>query len=189
MTAPDLDTGGAGWNAGKSGEDIFHGQSGFAWFRSILPVVTGDHHQLHFESVDDNATVYLNGRRLAHHDGWTSSFDVSLDAAWKQGGPNNLAVLVQNIDGGGGITGDVTLTSSEGDQPVRGWKMQGGLGAINPDQGWSPAADAGNTADTGAADVLPDSLPCHPANCSRSPPDPARLPQRNVSRLRLAQWT
>ena len=151
MNAPDLDTSGAGWNAGKIGEDIFHGQPGFAWFRTTLPAATGDHHQLHFESVDDNATVYLNGSRLAHHEGWTSSFDVNLDSAWKPGGPNNLAVLVENIDGGGGMMGDVDLTSSEGDQPVRGWKMQGGLGAINPDQGWSPAADAGNTANAGAA--------------------------------------
>ena len=107
MTASDLDTGGAGWNAGKIGEDVFHGKPGFAWFRSILPAVKGDHHQLHFKSVDDNATVYLNGRRLAHHEGWTSPFDVALDSAWKQGGPNNLAVLVQNVDGGGGIMGDV----------------------------------------------------------------------------------
>ena len=151
MTGPGLDTSGAGWNAGKIGEDIFHGQRGFAWFRAILPAVTGDHHQLHFESVDDNATVYLNGSRLAHHEGWTYPFDVSLDSAWKQGAPNNLVVLVENVDGGGGIMGDVKLTISEGDQPVRGWKMQGGLGAISPDQGWSPAADAGATANAGAA--------------------------------------
>ena len=61
MSAPDLDTSGVGWIAGKIGVDIFHGRAGFAWFRSRIPAATGDHHQLHFESVDDNATVFLNG--------------------------------------------------------------------------------------------------------------------------------
>ena len=173
----------------RSVRTSFTGRAGFAWFRAILPAVTGDHHQLHFESVDDKATVYLNGSRLAHHEGWTYPFDVNLDSAWKQGGPNNLAVLVENVDGGGGITGDVKLTSSEGDQPVRGWKMQGGLGAISPDQGWNPVAAAGNTANAGAAMFYRTVFNSHPTNCYRSPPDPARLPQRDVSRLRLAQWT
>ena len=44
--------------------------------------------KLHFESVDDNATVYLNGQKLAQHNGWDDPFDVDLAPAWKAGGAN-----------------------------------------------------------------------------------------------------
>ena len=59
--------------------------------------------------MDDNATVYLNGRRLVHHEGWNDPFDVDLGPAWKEGALNELAVLVENSDGPGGITGPVCL--------------------------------------------------------------------------------
>jgi hypothetical protein len=57
---------------------------------------------LHFDGVDDNATVYLNGQRLGSHQGWDLPFDVNLAPAWKAGGPNVLAVLVENTAGAGG---------------------------------------------------------------------------------------
>ena len=74
-----------------------------------MPGGNGPGHFLHFDGVDDNATVYLNGRRLMHHEGWNDPFDVDLAPAWKEGGPNELAVLVENTAGAGGITGPVHL--------------------------------------------------------------------------------
>ena len=109
MTAPTLDTGGAEWHPCKTGENTFRGRSGCSWFRTTLPNLAGPRRALHFESVDDNADVYINGVHLAHHEGWDDPFDAALDSAWKTNGPNVLAVLVQNIAGGGGITGLVTL--------------------------------------------------------------------------------
>ncbi len=73
------------------------------------------HRVLHFESVDDNATVYLNGKRLVHHEGWNEPFDVPLDAAWRAGSPNVVSVLVENTAGAGGITGAVTLGAATAD--------------------------------------------------------------------------
>ena len=109
MTATGLDTAGADWKTAQPGEDTFKKRVGFSWYRTILPNVPGPQRTAHFEVVDDNATVYLNGKKLAVHLGYNEPFDVELDSAWKDPGPNVLAVLVENTSGAGGITGPVTL--------------------------------------------------------------------------------
>ncbi len=114
MAAAGLDTTGGNWKDAASGDDVFRGRIGFAWFRASLPNAKapggkGAGRVLHFDCVDDNATVYLNGRRLTHHEGWNDPFDVDLAPAWKEGGPNELAVLVENTAGAGGITAPVHL--------------------------------------------------------------------------------
>ncbi|HET6386354.1 MAG TPA: beta-galactosidase GalA [Armatimonadota bacterium] len=114
LAAPTLDTSGAGWQSAHTGDDVFQGRVGYAWFRTSLPSIPGPHRELQFQGVDDNATVYLNGRRLAYHAGWNDPFDVTLDPAWRPAGPNALAVLVQNTAGQGGIIGSVTL----GGEPI-----------------------------------------------------------------------
>ena len=107
--AAAADTSGPDWHEARTGDDTFRGQVGFQWFRTTLPEVAGPGRTIHFDTVDDNGTVYLNGRRLLQHEGWNEPFDVPLDEAWKPGGPNMLAVLVENTAGAGGITAKVTL--------------------------------------------------------------------------------
>jgi len=94
------------------GTDAFAGKPGFAWFTASLPSLAGPSRTLHFTSVDDNATVYLNGHNLTHHTGWDDPFDVPLDSAWNAHGPNTLAVLVENTAGQGGMMGPVILGTS-----------------------------------------------------------------------------
>ena len=110
MTAAALDTTGGDWKNAAPAADVFQGRNGFAWFRTTLPALAAARGRtLRFDGVDDNATVYLNGQRLTHHEGWNDPFEVPLDAAWNAGGPNTLVVLVENTAGGGGITAPVTL--------------------------------------------------------------------------------
>ena len=100
------DTTGEGFADASNGQNVFNG-AGFAWFRATLsdkPSVPGPR-ILHFDGVDDNATVYLNGVQVGTHQGWSEPFDVDVSRAWKTGQPNELAVLVQNEEGPGGITG------------------------------------------------------------------------------------
>jgi beta-galactosidase len=104
LTDPAADTSGAEWQTAHTGDDLFHGRTGFAIARTVLPNVTGGQRVLHFDRVDDNGTVYLNGKMLLKHEGWDEPFDVPLDSAWNAGGPNVLAVVIQNTDGEGGIT-------------------------------------------------------------------------------------
>ena len=132
LSHPPTVTTGAGWTDGTTGPDIFQGRRGYAWYRTTLPDTPGPLRRLHFENVDDNATVYLNGTQIAAHQGWGAAFDAPLDAQWHPGGPNELAVLVQNTDGGGGIQGAVTLqTVTAGSEiAVQNWKMRGGVGEL-----------------------------------------------------------
>jgi hypothetical protein len=105
MTAPNLDTSAGGWRDAATGQDVFRGRIGYAWFRCLLPDLPTLPQRIHFDSVDDNAVVYLNGKRLFSHLGWNAPFDVPVRAAWKPGKPNILAILVQNTASGGGIMG------------------------------------------------------------------------------------
>ena len=153
-TAAGADTGGPetvaltadGWQETQLGTDVFGKKRGFAWFRTTLPASAGAHHGVHFEDVDDNATVYLNGKRLARHEGYGQPFEVPLDAAWKSDGPNELAVLVENNDGTGGINVAVTLQAgADGALPVTGWSLRGGIGAPDgPGAHWQPVAAQGS---------------------------------------------
>lgn len=90
-----------GWQAAKPGQDLFGGRQGFAWVRATLPDAPGPTRALHFENVDDNAVIYLNGVKVGTHEGWADAFDVNLDAGWKNGGPNALTVRIENTAGAG----------------------------------------------------------------------------------------
>lgn len=142
IAAPPTDTTGTGWADGTTGPDIFGGRSGYAWYVTTLPATAGPQNRLRFENVDDNAAVFLNGKQIATHEGWGQLFTVPLNAAWHTGGPNVLAVRVQNTDGGGGIQGAVALqTVSSGDEtPVTGWKMHGGIVEPGRLTGWQAGA-------------------------------------------------
>ncbi|HEY3412461.1 MAG TPA: beta-galactosidase GalA [Armatimonadota bacterium] len=96
-----------GWMTVPVGTDVFKGRTGFAWFRAVVDGKPGGPRssalRLHFESVDDNATVFVNGIRLAHHELWDEAFDVPVGKVWRTTGPNRIAVLVENTAGQGGI--------------------------------------------------------------------------------------
>ncbi len=98
----------SGWTATTPGVSTLQPNS-YGWFRTTLPNLKGGHKVLQFSSVDDNGTVFLNGKRLMYHEGWSSPFLVDLGSAWNDHGPNVLVVLVQNVDGPGGIMGAVSL--------------------------------------------------------------------------------
>jgi len=113
------------------GADVFAGKPGFAWFSATLPPLAGPRRTLHFASVDDNATVYLNNKKLTYHTGWDEPFDVDLDDAWNAHGSNTVTVLVENTAGQGGISGPVVLgtapvpASADPSRPAfqdKGWR-------------------------------------------------------------------
>ena len=149
LAAPGLVTTGATWHDASTTTDVFNGRIGWAWFRTVLPAVPGPHRRIHFNSIDDNGTVYLNGKKIADNVGVNAGADISLDDGWQEGGPNVLAVAVQNTAGAGGLLGDIKLTGGITDGiAVHGWKMRGGV--IPPAATasvWAPlAAGAGEDA-------------------------------------------
>lgn len=98
------------WKTAKNGEDVFNRTPGFAWFCNDLPDIPGPQRVLHFTAVDDNATVWVNGTKLIHHEGWNDPFQVPLDKVWKEGGPNRVTVLVHNLHAPGYIKEATLLT-------------------------------------------------------------------------------
>ena len=130
QAAPDLDTSGTAWADASTTTDVFQERVGWAWFRAALPNVPGPHRRVYFHSIDDNGIVFLNGKQIAADVGLNADEFISLDSAWKEGGPNVLAVAVQNTGGGGGLLGEVRLESGiEDGQAIQGWKMRGGVSA------------------------------------------------------------
>ncbi len=120
-----------GWKDAAPGQDVFHGVKGLAWFRTTLPDLPRPDRAIWFTSVDDDAVIFLNGRKLMEHAGWNDSFEAKLDALWTPGGPNELLILVGNSGGGpGGIhaaaaySGPPSLTTPAAAKPV------------SPDKGW-----------------------------------------------------
>lgn len=128
VAVPGDDPEGAGWKNAAPGDDVFRGRGGYAWFRTPLPPTPGPHRVLRLK-VDDNADIYLNGVKIARHEGWQTAFDVSLDSAWKARGPNELAILMQNLQGPGGLGNVAEIGSANlGDDPTQpgyrdaGWR-------------------------------------------------------------------
>ena len=108
MAAPGLDI--SGWQETEPGSDVFEDKEGLAWFRtelSDLPPGPTGRPRIYFQSVDDNATVYVNGKLAYYHEGGDFPFEINLNYTWNDGGPNELAVLVENVEGRGGIDGAV----------------------------------------------------------------------------------
>jgi len=127
-----------GWQAYTVGEDAFNRRRGFAWFQTTIPATAGAAHvSLHFEGVDDNGTVFVNGKQVGTHKGWDSPFDISITP-----GPEAvLSVLVENTDNTGGLGKPVRLVTQIGEEVTSsGWKMRGGPGDPLSPSDWKPLA-------------------------------------------------
>ena len=146
FAAPGLAATGTDWHDASTTTDVFKGRVGWAWFRTTLPDVPGPHRRIHINSIDDDGTVYLNGKKIAGDVGINAGIDISLDDAWRDDAPNVLAVAVQNTAGAGGLLGDIKLTGGiiEGIR-VHGWKMRGGVTPPSPAAAnvWRPLTGSG----------------------------------------------
>jgi beta-galactosidase len=123
------------WKPYTIGEDAFDKKPGHGWFQTMLPALPAGARQaeLRFASVDENATVYVNGRLLVHHDGWNAPFNVRIDRMDTFTRPVVLTVFVENYSNEGGIDQPVRFSPWVEPVEVRGWKMKGGpsvMGAV-----------------------------------------------------------
>ncbi len=122
--SPNTADTGEGWQTSRSGDGPL-AENQWAWFRAVLPSLHVPERYapaVQFTDVDDNGTVYLNGKKLYHHEGWGQPFTVSLQSAWNPHGPNVLAVLVQNVGGPGGISGPVEAGLTRQSAAIAPWR-------------------------------------------------------------------
>jgi hypothetical protein len=92
--------------------------NGVAWYRRTFDVPSvpqGTKVILSLGAVDESATVWLNGKQVAHHDvgegGWEQRIDCDVTNAI-QPGQNQITVRVLNRSGPGGIWKSVKLFST-----------------------------------------------------------------------------
>lgn len=83
---------------------------GAAWYRISIDVPElpdGDRAYLHFEGVDEQAWVWLNGESVGEHamgpEGWAVPFLLDVEDSIIPGAENQLTVKVENTLAAGGI--------------------------------------------------------------------------------------
>lgn len=111
----------------KIGADAFELKQGFGWFQTIILAQEGlDQLMVLFKSVDENATVFINGQQMAHHEGWNIPFDLKISDPGMLKKPMVLSVFIENYDKEGGIDQAVKINRIGTGIPVKGWRMHGG---------------------------------------------------------------
>jgi beta-galactosidase len=144
------------WKPYTIGQDVFDHREGFAWMRVVLPDPPAGVRQgvLYFRSVDENATVFLNGRRLARHEGWNIPFSVTLEGLDTMQRPLVLTILIENYSNEGGIDRPVQVNYLTDAKELTGWTMHGGIADPRIIHDWTMMAatgpgNGGDTASTG----------------------------------------
>ncbi|MDB5148422.1 MAG: hypothetical protein JWQ57_2442 [Mucilaginibacter sp.] len=122
----------------KIGADVFDLKEGYAWFHTTIsqqPAGTSKITVL-FKSVDENATVFINGKQVAHHDGWNQPFEVNITDAEALKHPINLSLFIENYSNEGGIDQPIKINAIGDATAVTGWQLKGGPGDALAIQGW-----------------------------------------------------
>ena len=141
---PDFDT--TIFKKYKIGDDAFQQSKGFGWFETIVD-------QLHavagkvifsFKSVDENATVFVNNKMIAHYDGWNVPFELTVTDSAVLKGPIKLAVFIENYSNEGGIDQPVTMNTIGNAPRILDWSMKGGPGNPGSPSGWQPLLSNSN---------------------------------------------
>jgi hypothetical protein len=144
------------WRRTLVGANVFHGRVGYVWFQRLLPSTVKPGDILHFGSVNDNATVYINGHKVITHNGYNTPFSLPLAGLIRSGRSNVVTVLDQNLGGAGGIMGLVTVE----DKGADGVAGPTAPMTVNPQlHPWLPEASAVMGKDKGAIHTGESGIP------------------------------
>lgn len=123
----------------KIGNDVFNLKEGYAWFHTSIPQQSAGTAKIQvlFKSVDENATVFINGKQVAHHDGWNQPFEVNITDAETLKHPVELAVFIENYSNEGGIDQPVKINAIGDATAVTNWQLKGGPGNALATTGWT----------------------------------------------------
>lgn len=110
---------------------ILQGKSGMALYRTVLrftpEMIREKRTILQFDCVDDEGTLWVNGREVARHSDWATPFIADI-APYVKPGENTVAILVRNNSGAGGL--------------LKGVRLQGELRMVRP-LDWEVSTDLG----------------------------------------------
>ncbi len=127
----------------KIGTDVFSQKEGFGWFETFIDSLPGGTSKLTvlFKSVDENATVFINGKNMGHHDGWNLPFEVAVTDAELLKGPVRISVFIENYSNEGGIDQPVRINTIGNAAAITGWAMSGGPGKQDAAKGWHAVSE------------------------------------------------
>jgi len=133
-----------GWKDYTIGSDVFATHEGFGWFTTTLAKPPAGISQivLSFRSVDENATVFVNGKAMGHHEGWNRPFSITIHRADTIQQPLQLMIFIENYSNEGGIDRPVRVYYTGEAQPVTGWRMRGGPGNPQDMHNWKTLTDS-----------------------------------------------
>lgn len=119
-----------GWQDYTIGQDAFGGKEGRGWFRTVLPQPGAGVSEivLLFKSVDEDATIFINGRRIGRHVGWNQPFEVHIGGLDTLNRPLELSLFIENSSKEGGIDKPVRANYAGTGKEVTEWCMRGGPG-------------------------------------------------------------
>jgi cyclomaltodextrinase / maltogenic alpha-amylase / neopullulanase len=86
---------------------------GWGWFSRSFDLDRIDHPlSMHFAGVDDEAVVWVNGKLMGDHAGYSDPFALDIATAVRKG-MNTVVVLVKDNSGGGGIYRPITVVDTK----------------------------------------------------------------------------
>lgn len=84
---------------------------------------------IEFGCVDDAGTLWVNGKEVANHDAWDKPFVVNI-APYVHPGKNELAIVVRNNSGAGGLLKSVRLFNELKILRPLQWEVSRDLGGV-----------------------------------------------------------
>ena len=144
---------------------ILMGKRGSAVFRSSINVtqqmLDEGLTQLVFGRIDDRGIIYINGKQAGF--ARSANDPLAIDAKpFLQVGTNQIAVVVNNRDGDGGLLKPVRLVGTSVDRIPLKWQLATNLGGF--EQGWQGVDGKGDTWKTVKIDPANKDAPPIPAD-------------------------
>lgn len=130
---------------------VLQNKTGAAVYRTVLEytpeMIADERTMLEFGCVDDRGTLWVNGKEVASHDSWETPFRVDI-APYIRPGKNDVAIVVTNHSGNGGLLKGVRLMRDLKVVKPLSWEVSLDLGGVEkglylPDsseEGWQSVA-------------------------------------------------
>ena len=125
----------------KIGADAFGLKEGYGWFQTIIKAQPGQSKlTISFKSTDENATLFINGKKVLRHEGWNNPFEYKISDVALLAQPIELSVFIENISNEGGIDQPVKVNAIGTATLLTGWSMKGGVDPDDATVAWKTLA-------------------------------------------------
>ena len=112
---------------------VLQGKTGTAVYRTTLEytpeMIAEEKTVLEFGCVDDAGTLWVNGRQVASHNAWDKPFVVNI-ASYIRPGKNEIAIVVRNHSGAGGLLKGVRLLRELKILKPLVWEVSADMGGV-----------------------------------------------------------